>query len=357
MKPSAHSAGVLRDGTSDTVIASAAHALAQGHLVAFPTETVYGLGADGLNPSAAARIFAVKGRPADHPVILHVATKALAKSLCREWPDAAEKLSKAFWPGPLTLILKRAAHVPDIVTGGQDTVGVRMPSHPVAIDLLAAFAARGSGVIAAPSANRFGAVSPTRAADVMAGLGDWLSTDDMVIDGGACDVGVESTIVDLSSGAARILRPGGISRQSIEHCLAGQLQDAMPARPSSLSGPSSSLSPTDAPVPRVSGSLESHYAPRARVMLAGPDEMPAKARAYLAQHPEHRLACLVRTSAVAAENVLLARMPMDAAGYAKELYARLHDLDRQGMDALFIELPPAEDAWEAVRDRLKRAAA
>lgn len=347
MNPSARSAPLLRDGASNAVIEDAARALAQGHLVAFPTETVYGLGADGLNPAAVSRIFAVKGRPADHPVILHVADIALAKSLASEWPDAAERLAKTFWPGPLTLILKRARHVPDIVTGGQDTVGVRMPSHPLALRLMKAFAAVGSGVIAAPSANRFGAVSPTRAQDVIADLGDRLSADDMVIDGGGCDVGVESTIVDLSLGVARILRPGGISRAAIANVLGYAINDA------------SVLADKDQKkdLPRVSGSLESHYAPRAQVMLCDAADMQARAQQYMAEHPGRRLACLMRTANLSIDQASVVAMPIDADSYARELYARLHDLDAQGFDALLIELPPAEDDWEAVRDRLKRAAA
>lgn len=355
---------LVRDGASASVIQDAARTLAQGHLVAFPTETVYGLGADGLNPAAAARIFAAKGRPADHPVILHVADMALAKSLASEWPYAAEELAKTFWPGPLTLILKRAPHVPDIVTGGQDTVGVRIPSHPVALGLLSAFAAVGSGVIAAPSANRFGAVSPTRAADVVAGMGDRLSADDMVIDGGACDVGVESTIVDLSSGAARILRPGGVSRAAIARCLKENLLPSVADRATHANDAKAShhvtATSTETPVPRVSGSLASHYAPRARVILAEPCEMQALARDYAAQHPGHRWACLVRGTPAWPQQpagMVVMPMPMDATDYAQVLYARLHDADRQGLDALLIEMPPEQDAWEAVRDRLKRAAA
>lgn len=361
----------LRDGASDAVIKAAAHALAKGHLVAFPTETVYGLGADGLNAIAARRIFKVKGRPADHPVILHVADIALAKSLASQWPDAADTLSKTFWPGPMTLILKRAAHVPDAVTGGQDTVGVRIPSHPVALRLLKAFAATGSGVIAAPSANRFGAVSPTRASDVMDDIGDRLLEGDMVMDGGACDVGVESTIVDVSTGAPRILRPGGISRAAIAKCLNKNPADllAIGAADQGLdfSGEAASSDMDlgdarhdarhDAHLPRVSGSLESHYSPRAHVILANPDQMQAMAQRYMTEHPGQRLACVMRTANLSANGLSVIGMPMDAAAYARELYARLHDLDAQGFDALLIELPPAQDAWEAVRDRLKRAAA
>lgn len=324
----------------DSTIHRAARALADGHLVAFPTETVYGLGADGLNPQAAQRIFEVKGRPADHPVILHVASVMAAKSLTLNWSAAADRLTQEFWPGPLTLILKRAANVPDIVTGGQDTVGVRMPSHPVAIQLLTEFAKVGSGVVAAPSANRFGAVSPTRAADVAASIGDRLSEHDLILDGGSCDVGVESTIVDLSGSQPRLLRPGGIARQAIERVL-GQSFEA-----------------NHADVPRVSGSLESHYAPNARALLVLPEEMDKIVRQELLGNPSSRIWCLMISDSASTEiQKRRHKMPADPVGYAHGLYAVLNDADRQGVEMILIESPPQTPEWEAVNDRLKRASA
>lgn len=327
-------------------VSTAAELLALGHLVAFPTETVYGLGADGLNPKAVAKIFAAKGRPADHPVILHVADIDRARSLASDWPSNAEKLATAFWPGPLTLILRRASHVPDAVTGGQDTVGVRMPSHPVALSLLKDFSTLGSGVVAAPSANRFGAVSPTRALDVVASLGDRLGPQDMILDGGDCAVGVESTIVDLSSGEPKILRPGGISREAIESVLGMRLSQTV----------------TDAP--RVSGSLESHYAPRATTMLVAPHELLARLHGLQAdqQGAERRIVCLVMNTDLARElsslnDVIWLPMSADPQIYAHDLYARLNDADRFSADFLLIESPPQTVEWEAVNDRLKRAAA
>lgn len=336
---------------SDESIARAASLLAQGRLVALPTETVYGLGADGLSVSAVMRIFQAKGRPADHPLILHVASERQAKTLVANWPPSAGRLAKAFWPGPMTLILKRATVVPDAVTGGQDTVGVRIPGHPVALALLNKFSEQGSGVIAAPSANRFGGVSPTRAIDVIHGLGPFLDEQDMVLDGGACQVGVESTIIDLSGERPRILRPGGLSRSTIEAALS--------------SGLDVSTHKGDVPasaVPRVSGSLESHYAPRAKVRLVVPEAFSSIVTARVQQQPKQRLGLMPfvgqRLDDVSSDPRLIVRsMPDDADQYAQLLYATMNDLDRMGVDELFIAQPPKTTAWEAVLDRLRRAAA
>ncbi len=338
------------DSATPEAIDRAADRLHAGGLVAFPTETVYGLGADGLNPQAVQKIFAAKGRPADHPLILHVAARARAKTLAAEWPTEADRLAQAFWPGPLTLILKRAAHVPDAVTGGQDTVGVRMPAHPVAIALLSAFERIGSGVVAAPSANRFGGVSPTRASDVAQSLGDRLDDADIILDGGDCAVGVESTIVDLSGEQPRILRPGGVSRTEIECVLDAPL----------ATGPSV----RDATVPRVSGSLESHYAPSANTLLVNRSEfLSAVARCREAGvHAPPTTVCLVMDPSLivalsALPGMTCMRMPGDPAGYAHDLYARLHDADRLAPEWIVIERPPSDAAWEAVVDRLTRASA
>ena len=336
---------------SDQSIAQAARALTEGRLVALPTETVYGLGADGLSASAVMRIFHAKGRPADHPLILHVATARHAKMLAADWPSSADQLAKAFWPGPMTLILKRAAVVPDAVTGGQDTVGIRIPGHPVALALLHQFSEQGSGVIAAPSANRFGGVSPTRAIDVVHGLGPFLDEEDMVLDGGACQVGVESTIIDLSGEKPRILRPGGLSRSAIEAALGSKLD-------ASTQGESVSASA----VPRVSGSLESHYAPRAKVRLVAPEVFSSLMTARLQEQPKQRLGLMPfvsqRLDGVSSDPRLIVRgMPDEADQYAQLLYATMNDLDRMGVDELLIAQPPQNAAWEAVSDRLRRAAA
>jgi L-threonylcarbamoyladenylate synthase len=322
------------------LLSTAAETLALGHLVAFPTETVYGLGADGLNPRAVAKIFGAKGRPADHPVILHVADVSAAKSLAAQWPEAADRLAQAFWPGPLTLILKRSPTVPDAVTGGQDTVGIRIPSHPVALDLLREFAATGSGVIAAPSANRFGAISPTRAADVADSIGDRLGPYDLILDGGECAVGVESTIVDLSGDAPRILRPGGVGRDAITDVLA--LSDS-----------------ASTPRPRVSGALASHYAPKAKTELISDVEFLNRVHLHLTKRSPDRLGCLVFSNelslALQGLGVMVQTIPADPKSYAHDLYARLNDIDRRGVDVLLIEQPPSTIAWEAVLDRLRRA--
>lgn len=338
--------------TRDTLL-KASRALAAGHLVVFPTETVYGLGADGLNPTAVARIFQVKGRPADHPVILHVADLAQARALAESWPAQADLLARQFWPGPLTLILKRAAHVPNAVTGGQDTVGVRIPAHPVAQALLAYFSEVGSGVVAAPSANRFGGLSPTRAQDVDGDIGDRLQATDMILDGGECTIGVESTIVDLSGDRPRILRPGGVDRAEIESALSGQ----------EMASARDPLEVTHSrPAPRVSGALESHYAPRTPMRLLPWGELLYQLHVKRVEQPSARIACLTLhlpddPPDPSDHSRLWMVMPAQAHGYAHDLYARLHDLDALGFDLLLVERPPETPEWEAVQDRLMRAAA
>lgn len=333
----------LRDGYAIEALHEAAQALANGHLVAFPTETVYGLGADGLNPAAVEKIFKAKGRPADHPVILHVADIDHARVLASHWPQEAQALAQEFWPGPLTLILKRAPQISDLVTGGQDTVGIRIPSHPVALSLLREFSRVGSGVIAAPSANRFGGVSPTRARDVLQSLGDRLGAHDRILDGGACDVGVESTIVDLSGNTPQILRPGGVSRESIERV---------------LGKPSLICSKVRSDTPRVSGSLESHYAPRAKAELLELSALVHAGNAHLSQAPTAKVFALcIHEPQGLDERISIKRMPATAKAYAAALYATLNDLDEQGADLLLIERPEQSVQWEAVLDRLQRACA
>ncbi|HEX4883487.1 MAG TPA: L-threonylcarbamoyladenylate synthase [Casimicrobiaceae bacterium] len=312
---------------------TAASALAAGRLVAFPTETVYGLGANAENPLAVARIFAAKGRPADHPVIVHVADARDLPAWAREVPPGAAALAAAFWPGPLTLILPRAARAGDAVTGGQDSVGLRVPSHPVARALLDAFAARGGRGIAAPSANRFGHVSPTTARHVADDLG---AAVDVILDGGECEVGIESTIVAFTGAAPVLLRPGGVPLREIARVLGRE-----PAR-------------AEAGAPRASGTLASHYAPRTPALLVAPGALRAEA-AQLAARDES-VAVLARTSArPAGFDGAWRGMPDDAQGYAHALYAALRALDAEGADMLLIEDVPDDAAWLAVRDRLARA--
>jgi L-threonylcarbamoyladenylate synthase len=311
-------------------ITAAATRLAAGELVAFPTETVYGLGADAKNPDAVAKIFAAKGRPADHPVIVHVQSIAALAIWGVNVPAAARGLAEAFWPGPLTLIVKRAAHVSDAVTGGQDTVGLRCPSHPIARDLLAAFARVGSGAIAAPSANKFGHVSPTTAEHVLEEFGP----DLFILDGGACEVGLESTIVDVSRGEPVLLRPGAVSRDDIRAVLGKPPRDR------------------DAAAPRASGTLAAHYAPRTALVLVTPATLDDEVRNFtnvavlaMREAPRHALA----TAWIAAS--------ADPARYAHDLYANLRRLDASGAKRILVEAPPMTPEWEAVHDRLTRAAA
>lgn len=307
-------------------IARAAAILDSGGLVAFPTETVYGLGADAANPEAVRRIFEAKGRPADHPVIVHVADAVDLGAWARTVPETARQLAHAFWPGPLTLIVARAAGVSDTLTGGQDTVGVRVPSHPVAQALLRAF---GRG-IAAPSANRFGRISPTTSDHVRAELGERV---DLVLDGGQAEVGIESTIVDVSGERPALLRPGMIGAAQLEAVLGQPL-----SRPTHES-------------PRVSGALAAHYAPSTPLTLLAARDVDALAISsrrivILARRPAPETACATWIEA-----------PIDATGYAHDLYARLRVLDAGGFERIVVEMPPDDPAWAAVRDRLTRAAA
>jgi L-threonylcarbamoyladenylate synthase len=320
--------------TRRSEIERAAQILRAGGLVAFPTETVYGLGADAANPQAVARLYAVKGRPAEHPAIVHFAAAAAAFEWAREVPEAARRLAARYWPGPLTMILKRAAHVGDFVTGGEDAVGLRVPSHPVAQALLAAFAGtkegrRFSGV-AAPSANRYGHVSPTTAAHVRADLGEDV---DLILEGGASEVGIESTIVDLSRGAPVLLRPGRILHAE----LAAVLGEA--------------VRPRDRGAPRHPGGLARHYAPRTPARLVEThalDREIARAGGRVAvlafSRPDERAAAWLR-------------MPREPHAYAQRLYAALRELDAAGCGEILVEAPPQAPEWAAVRDRLERAAA
>lgn len=326
------------DGRAPESVATAGRALAAGRLVAFATETVYGLGARADDDEAVARIFAAKGRPADHPLIVHVADAAGAEAFAAELSPLARRLMAAFWPGPLTLIVPRRPGVAQAAAGGQPTIGLRCPSHPVARALLQAAAAEGVPGLAAPSANRFGRISPTRADHVAREFGDEL----LVLDGGACDVGIESAIVDVSRGRAVLLRPGALTRERIAAAAGEAVLDA------------------DAAAPRAAGTLASHYAPRATLRL-----MPAAAlRAALEVLPLEglprgsapRLAVYSRSVAVP-DRLPQRRMPDDAAAAAQQLFATLRELDDLSVSLIWVEEPPADADWEGVRDRLRRAAA
>lgn len=305
-------------------VRKAAEILRAGGLVAFPTETVYGLGADASSAKAVARLFAVKRRPSDHPVIVHFASADEAFAWAREVPQAARVLARRFWPGPLTLILKRSGKAKDFITGGQDNVGVRVPSHPVAHRLLEEF----GGGVAAPSANRFGLVSPTTAAHVRSDLGKDV---DLVLEGGPSEVGIESTIVDLSSGQPVLLRPGHISKTELEKALGA---------PVSEKGFSS---------PKHPGGLERHYAPRTPARLVPSydldkeiSRLKEKVAVLAFSRPDERVDYWLR-------------MPRDPNAYASRLYAALRDLDTAGCEEILVEAPPDAPEWAAVRDRLQRA--
>jgi len=304
------------------LIRRAAEILRAGGLVAFPTETVYGLGADASNAAAVARLYAAKGRPADHPVIIHFSAAEGAFEWGREIPEAARKLAARFWPGPLTLILKRSQKAKDFVTGGQDSVGLRVPSHPVAQALLREF----RGGVAAPSANHFGRVSATTAAHV----DDELKAD-LVLDGGPSEVGIESTIVDLSGENPALLRPGAISRLQLEEILGTKILDA------------------DAASPRHSGGLERHYAPKTHALLVAPHALDAE----IAKHPD---AVAVLAFSRPDERVdYWIRMPRAPQAYAQRLYAALRELDTADCSVILVETPPETPEWDAIRDRLSRA--
>ena len=319
----------------DAGVERAAEVLRAGGLVAFPTETVYGLGADASNPAAVARVFEAKGRPPDHPLIVHLSDAALLGRWAVEIPDAARHLAHAFWPGPLTILLRRAPDVPDEVTGGRDTVGLRVPDHPVALQLLRAV---GTGV-AAPSANRFGRVSPTRADDVVDELGGEV---DLVLDGGPCRVGVESTIVDLSGEEPVVLRPGGIGLERLTSVLGRQ-----PGRPSG---------PAPERAARAPGMLAAHYAPRAQVVVVEPSAAAETAHALVARDEGRVVLVAPTVTAGLAPDVVELEPAGTPDEYARVLYARLRQADRLGARWLVCVLPEPDGVGAAVRDRLERAA-
>lgn len=307
-----------------------------------PTETVYGLAADAASADAVAKIFTAKGRPSNHPLIVHVADAAGVDHFAVDVPTFARQLMQAFWPGPLTLILPRRPGVGAETAGGQDSIGVRCPSHPVAQALLQALAAQPDPVwgLAAPSANQFGRVSPTTAQHVLAEFGG----DVPVLDGGPCTVGIESTIVDCSRGAPVLLRPGAITRVQVEAVCGQPLQSAQ------------EIADTAGAAPRASGTLESHYAPSATVRLMDARALQT-ALDVLGADAAH-IAVYARTPLrIASERLVVRRMPADADATAQQLFAALRGFDAQGVKLIWIETPPDAPDWEGVRDRLQRAAA
>jgi len=308
-----------------SAMGDAAGVLLTGGLVAFPTETVYGLGVDACNAAAVARIYSVKGRPADHPLIVHVASMDGLGDWARDVPAYAIALARDYWPGPITLVVHRSDLAGDFVTGGQDTVGVRVPNHPVALGLLEAFAAAGGKGVAAPSANRFGNVSPTSAQAVAAELGDYLADGDQILDGGACDVGVESTIIDCTGDLPKILRPGAITVEMIEQSTGLTVVGSV-----------------EEPEIRVSGSLDSHYAPVATVVL---DQSPTVGQGFIAM-----------ADVVAADGVVRLAAPKSHEEFAHDLYAALRAADEQGLATVVVQQPAGDGIAIAIRDRLKRAA-
>lgn len=326
MRPEAACA-VQRDPNADAALREAVAALRRGEIIGLPTETVYGLAADASNPEAVRKIFALKGRPADHPLIVHIADAGALPRWTSGACVAAEALARAFWPGPLTMILPRSAAVPDVVTGGQSTVGLRCPAHPLALQLLREF----DGGLAAPSANRFGHISATTAAHVREEFPEGVS---LVLDGGDCEVGIESTIIDLSSASPRILRPGKISQAQIESVIGAV---ALGSNEHS---------------PRASGTLAAHYAPHTPMLL-----LP---RAALRQEAREQAAFGKRVAVLALgtlpEGCVGLTLADDVGGYAHGLYAALRQLDAGGEQLLLVERPPAGEAWLAVHDRLRRAA-
>jgi L-threonylcarbamoyladenylate synthase len=326
---------------ADAMVAAAQNLLA-GNLVAFPTETVYGLGADACNADAVARIYSAKGRPADHPLIVHIASMDALGDWADDVPGYAISLARDFWPGPMTLIVKRSELASDFVTGGQDTVGVRVPNHPVALGLLEAFARIGGKGVAAPSANRFGHVSPTTAKAVEDELGDYLAEGDQILDGGPCDVGVESTIIDCTGDLPKILRPGAITAQMIAQSTGLPIAGKFVYTDEDLPGISINGEAVDIQTIRVSGSLANHYAPAATVLL---DQTPLSGQGFIALSD-------IQTP----EGVIRLAAPNTHEEFARLLYSALRAADEKGLETVVVSQPAGDGIAIAIRDRLKRAA-
>ena len=316
------SSGQFVSNCTADAMARAAQTLQAGHLVAFPTETVYGLGADATNASAVARIYEAKGRPADHPLIVHVGDMQDIADWSDDIPDYAIALARNFWPGPMTLILKRSALAQDFITGGQDTVGLRVPNHVIALALLNEFKKLGGKGVAAPSANRFGHVSPTTAQAVSDELSQYLAPEDLLLDGGPSLVGVESTIIDCTTESPKILRPGAITEEMIEAVTAIDIS-------------------YDATEIRVSGSLENHYSPNAQVVL---DIAPEKGDGFIAL-----------ASTATPDGVIRLSSPQSNEEFARVLYTSLRSADEQSLSRVVVHQPSGDDISVAIRDRLLRA--
>ena len=308
---------------------SAAQNLKNGSLVAFPTETVYGLGADATNASAVARIYKTKGRPADHPLIVHIADLKYLDQWITEIPKYAIKLARTFWPGPMTLVLKRSELAQDFITGNQNTVGIRIPNNSLALGLLEAFHNIGGAGIAAPSANRFGQVSPTTAASVVEEIGEYLTDQDVVLDGGQSEVGLESTIIDCTSDSPRVLRPGAITVEMIESATGLKVSNSVVK----------DFTGSDI---RVSGSLENHYAPKAKVIL---DQKPLSGSGFIALENIETPAGVIRLAS-----------PESVEEFARVLYESLREGDHQNLETIYIEQPLGDGLAVAIRDRLSRSA-
>jgi len=317
---------------SANALATAAQALKDGSLVAFPTETVYGLGADATNAAAVARIYEVKGRPSNHPLIVHIADLKYLDQWISDIPEYAIALARKFWPGPMTLILRRSELAKDFITGGQDTVGIRIPDNSLALGLLEAFHNLGGTGIAAPSANRFGQVSPTTAEAVREELSDYLAATDLVLDGGPSEVGLESTIIDCTGKLPRILRPGAITVEMIEEVTGVKVANSFTEQ----------LSISKHEEIRVSGSLENHYAPKAKVFL---DQQPMVGSGFIALED-------IETP----DGVIRLASPISVEDFARVLYAALREGDYQHLDSIYIAQPTGDGLAIAIRDRLSRAA-
>jgi L-threonylcarbamoyladenylate synthase len=315
---------IISNCTQD-VIEKAAKALTDGHLVAFPTETVYGLGADATNEKAVSRIYSVKGRPTDHPLIVHISSINLLGKWAIDIQEYAIKLARDFWPGPLTLILKRSELAKDFITGGQSNVGLRVPSQPIALALLAEFEKNGGLGIAAPSANRFGAVSPTTASDVSEELQTYLNSDDLILDGGQCSVGLESTIIDCTGPLPIILRPGAITKEMMNKSI--KIDEIKSEEKSGI---------------RVSGSLETHYSPKAAVFI---DLPPSPGDGFIAMNDIPTPDRVIRLSS-----------PKTIDEYAKDFYNALRLGDKKGLKRINVIQPEGSGLAEAIRDRLSKAA-
>jgi L-threonylcarbamoyladenylate synthase len=324
--------GQFLSNCSVDALATAAQSLRKGSLIAFPTETVYGLGADATNSHAVARIYEVKGRPSDHPLIVHIADLKQLEQWISDIPEYAIALAREFWPGPMTLILNRSELAKDFITGGQDTVGIRIPDNSLALGLLEAFHKLGGAGIAAPSANRFGQVSPTTAEAVQEELGNYFSDIDLVLDGGPSEVGVESTIVDCTGELPRILRPGAITIEMIEEVTGIDVSDSTEKNSDDFEQGGI----------RVSGSLENHYAPKAKVFL---DQQPVKGSGFIALESINTPDGVIRLAA-----------PKSVEEFARVLYSALREGDHQNLDSIYIAQPTGDGLSMAIRDRLSRSA-